>query len=64
MLDMEKEAKSLSGKFRIRALNAGTAVEVTRGTLTMLCVTHQGGTMKAAVISQEMTGKIEAGPAG
>jgi hypothetical protein len=62
VLEVTKNAKSLSGKFRNRELNAGTAVDVTRGTLTVVCVTHQGGVMKAAVIPREIAETIDVTP--
>src|SRR2546428_8916 len=47
MLVSEKKSKSLSYQFRIRKLNAQPPVEVARGSLTVVCVTHQGGALKA-----------------
>ena len=62
MLVSEKKSKSLSYQFRIRRLNA-PPVEVARGSLTVVCVTHQGGTMKAATIPQAIADKVEVAPA-
>jgi len=62
MLVVEKKTKSLSYQFRIRKLNGGAPVEVARGTLTVVCVTHHGGTMKAAVIPREIADQIEVAP--
>jgi acyl-CoA thioester hydrolase len=62
MLVTEKKSKSLSYQFRIRKLDAQPPVEVARGALTVVCVTHQGGTMKAAVIPQEIADQIEVAP--
>ena len=62
MLVVDKKAKSLSYQFRIRRLG-GHPVEVARGLLTVVCVTHQGGTMKAAPIPSEIADQIEIAPA-
>ena len=63
MLVSEKKSKSLSYQFRIRKLNANPPVEAARGSLTVVCVTHQEGTLKAAVIPKEIADKIEVAPA-
>lgn len=63
MLVSEKKSKSLSYQFRIRKLNAEPPVEVARGSLTVVCVTHQGRTLKAAAIPAEIADKIEVAPA-
>ena len=62
MLVSEKKSKSLSYQFRIRKLNAHPPVEVARGSLTVVCVTHQGGAMKAVAIPREIADKIEIAP--
>jgi len=64
MLVVEKKTKSLGYQFRIRKLNAVSPVEVARGSLTVVCVTHEGGTMKAAASPSDIAGKIEVAPAG
>lgn len=63
MLVTEKKSKSLSYQFRIRKLNGAAPVEVARGSLTVVCVTHQGGAMKAAPIPKAIADKIEIAPA-
>ena len=63
MLVSGKKSKSLSYQFRIRKLNGPEPVEVARGSLTVVCVTHQGGAMKAAAIPKEIADKIEVAPA-
>jgi len=63
MLVSEKKSKSLSYQFRIRKLNANPSVEVARGSLTVVCVTHQGGILKSTMIPAEIAGKIEVAPA-
>ena len=64
MVVTEKKTKSLSYQFHIRKLNGRPQVEVARGTLTVVCVTHQGGVLKAATIPKEIADKIEVAPAG
>ena len=59
----EKKSKSLSYEFIFRKLNAASPIEVARGTLTVVCVTHQNGSMKAATIPKEIADKIEVAPA-
>jgi len=63
MLVSEKRSKSLSYAFRFRKLNGFTPVEVARGALTVVCVTHQGGKMSAATIPRVLADKIEVAPA-
>ena len=63
LLVTEKKSKSLSYQFRIRKLNSNPQVEVARGLLTVVCVTHQGGVLKAATIPKEIADKIEPAPA-
>src|SRR5256885_12407374 len=53
LLVSEKRSKSLSYAFRFRKLNASPPVEVARGSLTVVCVTHDGGRMRAAAIPKE-----------
>ena len=64
MLVSEKKSKSLSYIFRFRKLNASAPVEVARGKLTIVCVTHDAnGTMKAAPNPKTVADKIEVAPA-
>lgn len=63
MLVTEKKSKSLSYEFRFRKLNVNPVVEVARGKLTVVCVTHDAhGKMSAAQIPQEIAEKIEVSP--
>ena len=62
MLVSEKKSKSLSYVFRFRKLNATPPVEVARGSLTVVCVTHQHGKMSAAAIPKIIADKIEVAP--
>jgi YbgC/YbaW family acyl-CoA thioester hydrolase len=63
LLVSEKKSKSLSYVFRFRKLNASPPVEVARGSLTVVCVTHQHGKMAAATIPKIIADKIAAAPA-
>ena len=62
MLVSEKKSKSLSYVFRFRKLNAQPQVEVARGSLTVVCVTHRQGKMIAATIPKILADKIEVAP--
>jgi len=62
LLVSEKKAKSLSYVFRVVKLNASPPVEVARGSLTVVCVLHQDGKMKAATIPKTIADKIEVAP--
>jgi acyl-CoA thioester hydrolase len=59
MLVREKRSKSLRYEFHFRKLNGEAPIEVARGSLTVVCVTHEAGNMKAATIPKEITDKIE-----
>ena len=60
----EKKSKALSYVFRFRKLNASPPLEVARGKLTVVCVTHQAdGKMKAAQIPKVFADTIEVAPA-
>jgi len=63
MLVSEKKSKTLSYQFRIRRLNGSSPLEVARGSLTVVCVTHQGGVMKSAAIPGAIADQIEVAPA-
>lgn len=57
---VEKRSKSLTYEFRFRRLGGAESVEVARGRLTVVCVSHQAdGTMKATTIPAEIAGRIE-----
>jgi len=63
LLVSEKKSKSLSYVFRFRKLNALPPVEVARGKLTVVCVTHDAdGEMKATPIPKVVADKIEVAP--
>ena len=64
LLVSEKRSKSLSYVFRLRKLNASPVVEVARGSLTVVCVTHHtGGKMSACTIPKNIADQIEVAPA-
>src|SRR6478609_4513940 len=63
MLVSEKKEKSLSYIFRFFKLNASPPVEVARGSLTVVCVTHhQDGKMRSTTIPKSIADKIELAP--
>jgi acyl-CoA thioester hydrolase len=62
MLVSDKKSKSLSYRFIFRKLNANPPIEVARGSLTVVCVTHQHGKMTAATIPKSIADKIEVAP--
>jgi acyl-CoA thioester hydrolase len=63
MLVREKKSKSLSYLFRFRKLNAPPIIEVARGALTVVCVTHEAkGKMAAVTIPEYLAQKIEVAP--
>ena len=62
MLVAEKRSKSLKYTFRFRKLNTTPVVEVARGSLTVVCVTHAHGTMSAATIPKTIAEAIEVAP--
>ena len=64
MLVSEKKSKALTYAFRFRKLNASPPVEIARGKLTVVCVTHNfEGEMEAVPIPQALAEKIEVAPA-
>ncbi len=63
ILVTEKKMKSVSYLLKFRKLNASPPVEVARGKLTVVCVTHdKEGRMKAAAIPKTIAEKIEVAP--
>ncbi|MCW5552925.1 MAG: acyl-CoA thioesterase [Verrucomicrobiae bacterium] len=63
MLVSRKRSKSLTYLFRFRRVNDQPPVEIARGSLTVVCVTHHGAKMTAATIPKEIADKIEVAPA-
>ena len=63
MLVSEKKSKSLGYVFRFTKLNDSAPVEIARGALRVVCVTHHQGKMSAATIPKEIAEKIEIAPA-
>ena len=63
LLVSEKRSKALNLAFRFRKLNSSPVLEVARGALTIVCVTHHhDGTMGATIIPKEIADKIEVAP--
>jgi acyl-CoA thioester hydrolase len=62
MLVKEKKSKSLTYVFRFFKLN-GAREEIARGSLTVVCVAHVDGAMRAVEMPKELSGKIEIAPA-
>ena len=62
MFVTEKKSKALSYLFKFRKLNADPQIEVARGSLTVVCVTHQHGKMSATTIPKLLADKIEVAP--
>ncbi|HEX3716921.1 MAG TPA: thioesterase family protein [Verrucomicrobiae bacterium] len=63
LLVSEKKSKALSYIFVFRRLTPGPLLEVARGSMTVVCVTHQNGKMTACAIPPSIANKIEAAPA-
>ena len=61
MLVTEKRSKSLTYEFRFRKITAPPG-EVARGSLTVVCVTHENGKMVPTTIPKTMVDKIEVAP--
>jgi YbgC/YbaW family acyl-CoA thioester hydrolase len=62
LLVAEKTSKSLTYQFRFRKLDGAEPVEVARGRITVVCVTHQQGRMRATPIPKLIADKIEVAP--
>jgi len=58
----EKKSKSLSYQFLFLKLDDSGRVEVARGSLTVVCVMHDGAKMRAATIPKAIADKIEVAP--
>ena len=57
-----KKAKSLTYQFCFRKLNAKPPIEVARGRITTVCVTHLHGKMSATNIPKAVMDRIEVAP--
>lgn len=63
LLVAEKRSKALTFQIRFRKVQAAGAVEVARGKLTVVCVSHhEDGTMKAVAIPDAIGRLIEVAP--
>jgi len=64
LLVSEMKSKALGYVFRFRKLNAAPPLEVARGKLTVVCVTHDTeGKMKATPIPKSVAERIQVAPA-
>jgi len=63
LLVSEKRSKALSYLFKFNKLDGGPPVEVARGSLTVVCVRHDGGQMTACTIPKPVADKIQVAPA-
>ena len=59
----KKKSKSLTYGFWFRKLEGEERIDVANGSLTVVCVRHQNGRMKAAMIPKDIAKKIEVVPA-
>jgi YbgC/YbaW family acyl-CoA thioester hydrolase len=62
LLVSEKRSKALSYLFKFTKLNAAPPLEVARGGLTLVCVSHHGGKMTACAIPKVVSDKIQVAP--
>jgi acyl-CoA thioester hydrolase len=62
MFVTKKKSKSLTYEFRFRKIDGEKMVDAARGSLTVVCVRHQNGRMKAATIPKVIADKIEVVP--
>jgi YbgC/YbaW family acyl-CoA thioester hydrolase len=62
MLVARKKSKALTYQFRFRKVSVSEPYEVARGLLTVVCVRHQKGKMKAAKIPEAISRKITVAP--
>jgi len=62
LLVAEMKARAITYAFRIRKLNATPIIEVARGSVTTVCVTHQHGRMAATPIPKVVADKIQVAP--
>jgi len=62
MLVARKKSKSLTYQFRFRKVSVTEPFEVARGVLTVVCVRHRNGEMKATKIPDAVAKKISVAP--
>jgi YbgC/YbaW family acyl-CoA thioester hydrolase len=63
LLVSAKRSKSLSYVFKFIKLHGARPLEVARGGLTVVCVSHRGGKMTACTIPKAVADKIQVAPA-
>jgi acyl-CoA thioester hydrolase len=59
----KKKSKSLTYGFWFRKLDGDGVVDIAQGSLTVVCVRHVNGRMKAAAIPKEIAKKVDVVPA-
>jgi YbgC/YbaW family acyl-CoA thioester hydrolase len=62
LLVREKKSKALSYLFKFSRINSGLPMEVARGTVTVVCVRHEGAKMTACAIPKTVADKIDQAP--
>ena len=62
LLVSEKRTKSISYVFKFTRLNAKPPVEVARGGMTIVCVSHHGGKMSACAMPKAVSDAIQVAP--
>jgi YbgC/YbaW family acyl-CoA thioester hydrolase len=62
MYVIKKKSKSLTYGFWFRKIDGEELVDIASGSLTVVCVTHKNGRMKAAIIPKEISKQIEVTP--
>ena len=62
MLVKEKKPKALTYQFRFYKVAGQAREEVARGSLTVVCVAHVEGTMRATVMPAKLADQIEIAP--
>lgn len=62
MFVTRKKSKSLTYTFSFRKIDGAEMVNVAHGSLTVVCVRHENGRMKAASIPREIANKIQVAP--
>jgi YbgC/YbaW family acyl-CoA thioester hydrolase len=63
LLVAARKSKAITWQFRFRKLNTNPPVEVARGSVTIVCVTHRpDGSMHAVSIPHEVAAKVDVAP--
>src|SRR5207247_5588123 len=59
LLVSQKRSKSFTYEFQFRKLTASPPIEVARGSMTVVCVTHQHGKMSPVTIPKAIAERLE-----